>query len=239
MNDSMNKYTFTFKVKPGIDVEYKISVAPFDAVIREETLVLTATADEADEDRRRKQADQAAHDLIRSLSYELADGFAVEFQGRHVLRDTGQQSVTFTVKVDILPADLESRRAVERRERQAAQSRIADLAKRATTDANLRDMLEHWSRYAADPDGRLHPLYDVLQVAERLYGGRKKAAAALNVSEADLRDLGRISNGPTVLNGRHPGRAQGPHRIASEAEVNDCERVARVLIENQAAKVVI
>ena len=131
MNDSMNKYTFTFKVKPGIDVEYKISVAPFDAVIREETLVLTATADEADEDRRRKQADQAAHDLIRSLSYELADGFAVEFQGRHVLRDTGQQSVTFTVKVDILPADLESRRAVERRERQAAQSRIADLAKLA------------------------------------------------------------------------------------------------------------
>jgi hypothetical protein len=100
-------------------------------------------------------------------------------------------------------------------------------------------MLQHWSRYVAAVEGRLHPLYDVLQVAERLYGGRKQAAAALNVREVDLRDLGRISNDPTVLNDRHPGRAQGPHRIATEAEVKTCERVARALIENQRAKTVI
>jgi hypothetical protein len=78
--------------------------------------------------------------------------------------------------------------------------------------------------------------YDVLQVAEELYRGRKNAALALKMSEADLRDLGRISNDPSVLNGRHPGRALGPHRVATESEVKTCERVARAIIENQASK---
>jgi hypothetical protein len=236
---SMNKYTFTFKITPSIDVDYKISLPPFDATLRETTLLLTASADAADENRLRVQADQVARDLVRGLSYELADGFAVEFQSRHVLRDTGQQSITTTIRVEILPADSEERNAAERRERQAAQSRIADLAKRGTIDVDLRDMLEHWSRYVTDSEGRLHPLYDVLQVAQRLYGGRKNIATALNVSEADLSDLGHISNDPTVINGRHPGRARGPHRVVSDAEVKTCERVARALIDNQAAKTVI
>ncbi len=108
---------------------------------------------------------------------------------------------------------------------------------RAAIDANLRDLLDHWSRYAADPDGRLHPLYDVLQVVERLNGGRKEAAAALNMTKSELDDLGRISNDPTVLNGRHPGKSPSPHRIATEGEVNTCERVARAVIANYAATV--
>lgn len=125
------------------------------------------------------------------------------------------------------------------REHQAMQQRVALQATRADRDANLRDMLDHFGRYIADPDGRLHPLYDVLQVAERLYGGRRRAASALNILDADLSDLGRISNDPTVLNGRHPGRAPGPHRVATAPEVAACERVARAIIENYAATVVI
>jgi hypothetical protein len=100
-------------------------------------------------------------------------------------------------------------------------------------------MLDHWTRYAADSDGRLHPLYDVLQMAERLYGDRKKAASALNLSDGVLTGLGRISNDPTVLNSRHPGKSRGPHRIATELEVDTCERVARAIIENFAATIII
>src|ERR1700722_1393034 len=232
----MNEYTFNFRITPRVDVDYAFLIAPFDATLRETTLALKAPPDAAAEPRLREQADEVARNVARSLCYELGDGFDLKYQGRHVLRDTGQQSVTVSFNLTVRPADFEAREAAERRERQAAQSRIVDLARRETIDANLRDMLEHWSRYAADFDGRLHPLYDVLQVVERLYGGRKKSAAALSVSETDLNDLGRISNDPSVLNGRHPGRAQGPHRTATEAEVNTCERVARSIIENQAAK---
>jgi hypothetical protein len=59
------------------------------------------------------------------------------------------------------------------------------------------------------------------------------------MSDTSLSDLAAVSNDPTVLNGRHPGRSLGPHRIASEAEVTTCERVAKAIIDNYAAKIVI
>lgn len=111
--------------------------------------------------------------------------------------------------------------------------------RRAAIDLNLREMLGRWSTYVADPEGRLHPLYDVLQLVERIYGDRRKAASALSVSYADLTDLGRISNDPTVLNGRHPGRSPGPHRISTEAEANTCERVVKAIIESYESKIVL
>lgn len=236
---NMNKYTFTFKITPTVDVEYALTVPPFDVALRNSLLMLRATAEVGDEQHLSKQADEIAHNLARSLSYALAAGFDLECVSRHAYLETGQQRVTATITFNIRPADFEEQEAAKRRERQAAQSRVENIARRQTIDPNLRDMLLHWSRYATDSEGRLHPLYDVLQVAECLYRGRKNVALALNVSEADLSDLGRISNDPSVLNGRHPGRALGPHRVATESEVKTCERVARSIIENQAAKTAI
>jgi hypothetical protein len=236
----MNNYTFNFSVTPGVAVEYKLTLSPFHVTLREKALALRVSAETAAEHRLREEANQVAHDLARSLSYEMGERFKAEYQGRHVLFDTGQQSVDFRFKLTVLAAPLETADSADlERERQDAQRRLVNLTRRAALDGNLRDMLEHWRRYIGDPDGRLHPLYDVLQVAERLYGNRRKAASALNISDADLCDLGRISNDPTVLNGRHPGESLGPHRIATKVEVSTCERVACALIENQAAKVVV
>lgn len=254
--ERMNKYTFNWHITPATDTEYALTIPPFDVVVRDNTLTLKAAADAAGEQRLRAQADEVAHNLARSLSYEHGERFEVAFESYNVLRATGQQSVTGTIHITVKPAvvsasgtaDFEVRDAGgnvidssalrREREQQALQRRVALRAMRSANNANLRDMLDHWSRYASDPEGRLHPLYDVLQVAERLYGDRKRAARGLNLSDADLSDLGRISNDPTVLNGRHPGKSRGPHRTASEAEVSTCERVARAIIENYAAKVV-
>jgi hypothetical protein len=256
-NLAVNKYTFNCSITPPIESEFSLHVPPFDVVARESTLTLKATADAADEQRLRAQADEVAQNLARSLSFERGDRFQVACGGYHVLRPSGQQSVTHTFHVRVNPAVVATSGTVEcevrdaagnvidssalrrEREQQAMQQRVALQATRAVRDAHLRDMLDHWARYAADGEGRLHPLYDVLQVAECRYGSRKKAATALKILDADLSDLGRISNDPTMLNGRHPGRASGPHRIATEAEVATCERVARAIIENYAATVVI
>jgi hypothetical protein len=40
----------------------------------------------------------------------------VEYVNRHVLRETGQQSVTATFMLNVRPADFEEREAAERRE---------------------------------------------------------------------------------------------------------------------------
>jgi hypothetical protein len=236
----MDKYSFKFGIAPGVDGEYKLTLPPFRVTLREKTLALGVSAETADEHRLREQANQVAHDLARSLSYEMGKRFTVEYHGQDVMRGSGQQSVAFRYRITVLPAAIEAADSTDlERERQEVQQRILDRTRREAIDVNLRDMMEHWRRYTSDTDGRLHPLYDVLQVVERLYGGRKGAASALSMSDADLSDLGRISNDPTVLNGRHPGRVQGPHRTATEHEVKTCERVARAIIEKQAAKVAI
>jgi hypothetical protein len=241
----MDKYTFKWNLIPPPPTEHAITVPPFDLIVVGSKLELRATADAADEQRLHEQSGQVAHSLAGSLSYELAERFEVEYQGRHVLRSTGQQAVSFSVTLTVNPApvstaqsaDLEAERS--ERERQRAQQRIWDRTKRAAMDVNLRDMLEHWSRYVADSEGRLHPLYDVLQVVERLHGGRRRAASALNMSCADLGDLGRISNDPKVFNGRHPGRSPGPHRVATRPEVEACERAAKAIIEKYESQIVL
>jgi hypothetical protein len=58
------------------------------------------------------------------------------------------------------------------------------------------------------------------------------------MSMADLA-LGDLTNDSTLLNGRHPGRSSGPHRIAIESEGNTCGRITRTITENYAAKIVV
>jgi hypothetical protein len=260
---SLNKYTLYWDIAPAADGEYGLNVPPFDVLVRRGTLALTATADAADEQRLRAQAAEVAHNLARSLSYENGERFTVLYTGDLVVLPNGQRRLSATAQIINVPAlsvtvgEVEIRDAAgnvidspalrREREQQAMQQRVAMQALRAGKDANLRDMLDHLGRYVADSEGRLHPLYDVLQVAERLYAGpresrkkrHQKVASALNLSVTDLDALGNISNDPTVLNGRHPGASQGPHRIASALEVAICERVARAIIENYAAKIVI
>lgn len=259
------KYTFHWSITPACPAEYSITIPPFDVSAKDTAVTLIASGHSEDKQNLQEQANQAAHDLARTLSYIHGSRFEVAFQNFHILKPGGGQTVSFSLTLNVLPAVLSSSGTVEfevrdaagnvtdssalqrERQRQATQLLLVNLMKRVARDPNLCDMLDHWGRYIGDSEGRLHALYDVLQVAERLYGNqqkgtkkkRNKVASALNISKSDLSDLARISNDPAVLNGRHPGRIQGPHRIATQAEVNTCERVAMAIIEKHAAKIVI
>ena len=242
----MNKYTFFWTISPSATVEYADTIPPFDVVIGRDTITLTTRAKSADA-QLIDQANEVAHDVARSLSYEHSSRFDVAYGGYEEEAPTGSKSAHVVARIPAISVMLASAEfevrdsdgnvinssAIQRRKR------LTTLTRRVILDPNLRDMLDHRSRYASDPDGRLHPLYDVLQVVERLYRGRKNAAKALNMTFDELDALARISNNPYVLNGRHPGESPGPHRTASEAEVNTCERVARAIIDNYAAKIAV
>ncbi len=124
--------------------------------------------------------------------------------------------------------------ALREQEKQATELDVANLANWTTRDSSLRDMLDHWQRYLGDPEGRLHPLYDILQVAERVYGygknKRKAVATKLAMNLGDLNTLAEKCNNNMLLNGRHPGMSPGSHRVADGDEVASCERVARQII---------
>ena len=81
-----------------------------------------------------------------------------------------------------------------RTERERQQHRNIFIASRACNDPALAQMIEYRRKYVRDPFGRLHHLYDILEVAKRKYGGRQQAAKALGISDGDLAALGRIAN---------------------------------------------
>ena len=250
----MNKYTFNWSLAPEAPVVYEMHLPPFDAVVRGNSLTLATDADAADKQRLRENADRLAHDLALVLSYSHGERFEVTYQTHQVATPSGEHRVSIsahitgqatltaaTLDFEHLDADgnvVDSSALRREQQHKTARQKLMDLARRAPRDPDLRAMLDLWRRYMGDPDRRFHPAYDVLEIAERVYGGTKGVVAALGMTKADLKDLARISNDPKVLNGRHPGIAQGPHRIATEAEVVKCESVARAIIENHASKVI-
>jgi len=257
----MNKYTFNWNLSPSLSDEHTVSVPPFEAIARDDQLSLSTSGSTADEPNLIRDADLVAHNLVRGFCYDLGKRFEITYSGYQ--RQSGQTTDCFVAVTGVGvvtlsgTADFEVRdeagnivtsSAMQReREQHARQQRLSVLARREARDANLRDMLDHWSRYESDPEGRLHSLFDILQVAERLYAGSwekravryKKIALALKMVEADITTLGGITNDETLLNGRHPGKSPGPHRIANEVEVANCERVARTIIEKYAETVII
>jgi hypothetical protein len=235
----MDRYTFNFSITPVIDAEYEFAIAPFQVTIYETSLIVRVEGETSAEQRLQDEATLLAGDLARSLSYQLSIGYVVEYKNRHVRRESGQQSATVSFHLTVRPADFQDRELAAKQQREQAQPRIVDMARRAAADRDLRDMLRLWLRYENDPEGRLHPLYDILQVAERVCRGTKNTATALSTSVSKLKQLRKISNDFSIANGRHPGRSSGPHRKASDSEVSMCETIARRLIEAYAKKVVI
>jgi hypothetical protein len=251
----MNKYIFNWSLAPAVPAEYTVSVLPFDVVVRQNKLTLTADADPIEEQKLQNEADRIAHGLALSLSYRYATRFEVTYQSYQVLAPDGGQRVSVSAHItgdacliadmaefEVRDADgnvVDSSSLQKERQHKVDLQGLMELTRRATGDANLRDMLNHWHRYVGDPDGRLHPLYDVLQVVECVYHDRGSVASALNMSGTDLSYLAKITNDPTVLNGRDPGKSQGPHRLATGAEVEKCERIARAIIDSYASKVAV
>jgi hypothetical protein len=182
------------------------------------------------------------------LSFIRNDRFKVLYASHEIDTPNGRQifaSVTIHGKAT-MSADLtllndageivDSSEMQRERQRKAHEYEIGALTNRIANDLVLGEMIGHWERYAGDVEGRLHPLYDLLEVTVRIYKGRSNAAAALGIGSKDLDELGHITNDKRILNGRHPGQTPGPHSVASDSDVNTCERVARLIIERYAAK---
>lgn len=249
----MNNYTFRWALDPSLPVEYSANIVPFDVFVRDTLLTLSAKANSATENHLQERAGHLSAAVAQTLTYLHGTRFVITCDGYDEETPNGRNlftsislgaSVSFSGSADFELRDIagnvvDSSAMRRNEEHKITQAWLVDIATKSTIDVHLRDMLDHWSRYIGDSEGRLHPLYDILQVAERLHGNRSKAASALNIGSADLNELGRISNDPTLLNGRHLGLSQGPHRVASEIEVQTCERVAKAIIEIHAANVVI
>jgi hypothetical protein len=173
----MNKYTLYWDITPIIDAECGLTISPFEIKLQGNRLAITANAAAGDERQVREQADLVTRCLARSLSYEHKQRYEVVYTGDLVILPNGQRRLSATAQI-ITKSGLSAAVGVRdvEREREAVRQRAADLTRRATLDPNLRDMLDQWSRYVADPDGRLRrfmmsfrSLNDCTATARRLH----------------------------------------------------------------------
>ena len=121
--------------------------------------------------------------------------------------------------------------ADSREERMAELFRFEDDA---TDNDTLCRMSDYLLDYFADPDKKLAPLFDIIELAEQAFGTRKSAATSLGTSVSRWNDARAIINDSTIHSGRHRGQELGQQRDPTPAEVQLCEAIATKIVDEYA-----
>lgn len=118
--------------------------------------------------------------------------------------------------------------ADSRRDRMLELLRLADAY---GANATLRRMSDYLLDYHADPDKKLAPLFDVIELARKVWGGDEhKAATSLGIGIRRINAATKIMNDRTIRSGRHPGQELGAQRGPTPAETQLCEGVAEQIV---------
>jgi hypothetical protein len=249
----MKEYVFRWPLEPPGVVTDEFSVdpgGPLVVSVRGDRIEIRAWAIENEKEQLQQQATALASNLANTLGVQyhaaiklrppVAETYHVEPGS---LRKDVEGSIginagaSMTAALGALDASgnvIDSPEMRREEQRRQTRRRSLHLAARACEDPALREMLQYRAQYESDPLGRLHHLYDILQVAERVHQGRKEAADKLHLPKDDLGELARIANNPNLTNARHPGESPR-HYPASAEETATCERVADAIIDAQAA----
>ncbi len=245
----MNEYVFTWTLQPAgvVTDTYTAESGPFVITVATDRITIRVWAPETDRDQLVGEARQLVENLANLFRAQYHHALALGSVAIETLhsdsrrRDIEVRLIGGTLRIsggvaDFIVRDtngkiIDSSEIRRQREGQEQRRRIIHLAARAAQDPVLSEMLRYRTEYECNGRRRLHHLYDLLQVAERVYGRREDVADALHLNERDLSELGRISNEPTLTNGRHPGESSGPHRPATPEEIRTCERVADAIID--------
>lgn len=119
-----------------------------------------------------------------------------------------------------------------KRDRIEKKKHLADLISRHQADDKALGLLLQ-SYYASrrDPNNELVHLYEIRGALSSKFGGKKKVESALKISSSDWDCFGRLCNHEPLRQGRHRGENYGTLRDATEAELTEARRIARIMIE--------
>jgi hypothetical protein len=114
-----------------------------------------------------------------------------------------------------------------RKERMSELLRFADAAAKNGT---LRRMSDYLLEYHADPDKKLAPLFDIIELAAEVFGHEHKAATSLGVGVQRMKDATNVMNDSSIRSGRHRGQEVSQQRERTPAEAQLCEAVADEIV---------
>ena len=89
------------------------------------------------------------------------------------------------------------------------------LSERARRSPSLQKMLDMQTAFYVDPEKKIAPLFDIVELIEAEYRGESGAAKALGISRKALEKVKRIANDPAIRTARHGLRLETPHLLQS------------------------
>lgn len=244
----MTKYEFCFPITPKIGRTWpeKQTADGFEVECTNDELLIRGDSSDAAEDGLKAQAETLTASLLQAMGFEekqpLAGGLAR-------VKKTSPSQPTGIV---LLPCDkMEMQDRVEfvmeashgadvcvvLDSRAVEAGKVTTLADRARRSPSLQRMLDYIGKFYGDPEKNLAPLYDILQIVETEFAGRKQAAAKLGIPFAALDALGRITNDCTIATSRQPGESSGPLRAITEKALSECTEAAEAIIRAYAARI--
>ena len=109
---------------------------------------------------------------------------------------------------------------------------LAELVSRYRKgDALLTSLLNSYDASTRDPNNELVHLYEIRDSLVDRFNGESAVRTALGVASADWSRFGQLCNNEPLMQGRHRGKSIGNLRDATEAELTEARRIARIMIE--------
>lgn len=96
---------------------------------------------------------------------------------------------------------------------------------------SLRTLTDYLLEYHADPEKKLFPIYDIIEEAQNLLGGRLYEADGLGISKKAIDRVTKITNREPIRTGRHRGARVEALRDITPKETRICETAAMLIIE--------
>jgi hypothetical protein len=97
-------------------------------------------------------------------------------------------------------------------------------------DENVKRMSEYLLDYYADPEKKLAALFDIIELATKIFGHEHTTARALQIDRQEMQDATKTMNESRIRTSRHRGKHLGRQRDVTSDEKRKCEVVAERIV---------
>ena len=244
----MTNYEFCWSFAPAGQCrwERKTTIDGLETEFVGDQIIIRADSTRGSEDELHGCAEAIAMSLAGAMSFRKAQKFALVFN--HVKRTStasGIEDIALHL-ADQLPgmhddvnwtkvSHVKLDAVLLEDSRDADLDEVIALADKARRSASMQRMLNWQTVFYADPEKKLAPLFDIVELVEAEYGGESGAAQALGISRKALEKVKRVANDGTIRTARHPGKSSGTLRDITAEELAHCVRTAEAIIRSYAA----
>lgn len=233
---------FHWGVKPTIPDQWRSAVTHegFEIEIAADSIEVRK-AEDGQQDAQLRQAQAIVEGILRGIGlaeqtrYAATLGSVTRFDPNLNRRDIAVHlSAGLTMKASLDAVLVSADGVVTADTRKDRIHALLRLAESCTKNATLRRMCDYLLDYHADPGKKLAPLFDIIELAAKAFGDRKKAAASLSLRARQVNDAVTVMNDPTVRTARHRGQELQRQRDATAEEVALCETLAQDIVDRYA-----